>query len=113
MSVSPRMSTYFSEEEDVTTRRESTVNRAGLGVIIPAYSTPQGKKLISLFIKPSYSIEDILLLLQFRLIQTHLFKITKSYSTKFGNSSAIFNITQKQLLHCQENSAGLSKMFSI
>lgn len=92
---------------------ESTVNRAGLGVIIPAGSTPQGKKLISLFIKPSYSIEDILLLLQFRLIQTYLFKISKCYSTKFGNSSAIFNITQKQLLHCQENSAGLSKMFSI
>lgn len=92
---------------------ESTVNRAGLRVIIPACSTPQGKKLISLFIKPSYSIEDILLLLQFRLIQTYLFKISKSYSTKFGNSSAIFNITQKQLLHCQENSAGLSKMFSI
>lgn len=85
----------------------------GSGSLFLPVQLHKAKKTYFTFIKPSYSIEDILLLLQFRLIQTYLFKITKSYSTKFGNSSAIFNITQKQLLHCQENSAGLSKMFTL
>lgn len=56
----------------------------GSGSLFLPVQLHKGKKLISLFIKPSYSIEDILLLLQFRLMQTYLFKITKSYSIKFG-----------------------------